>query len=365
MNLSLHSVVPSPALRIDQVCCVTIDRSTLDPEAARVLLKAVEQAFADGARAVVVDLVNVVHLDSLGVSALAAAARKAPKGAVIVLSGLGGYVQSVARVTHLHELFPIYATRAAAVSALTTLRPRKVSPMDQDAPTVPPRSRANPSHAGAGRRRARLSMRRWVGRIGPSVRRTLDVLATSAGLLVLLPLLFAAAVAIKVTSRGPVLFKQERLGQGGRRFGMFKLRTMYLDAEARKTQLAIENAGATDGVRFKMKKDPRVTSVGRILRKLSIDELPQLYNVLIGDMTLVGPRPPVWREVALYDPRALRRLEVRPGLTCLWQIGGRSDLSFEQQVDLDLAYIDRTRPSEEILIVAKTIPAVLTGRGAY
>jgi lipopolysaccharide/colanic/teichoic acid biosynthesis glycosyltransferase len=114
-----------------------------------------------------------------------------------------------------------------------------------------------------------------------------------------------------------------------------------------------------------MIKDPRITRVGGALRKLSMDELPQLFNVLFGDMTLVGPRPPVYREVALYDSRALRRLEVKPGLTCLWQVRGRSNLSFAQQVDLDLEYIDRVSPREEIQIVFATVPAVLTGRGAY
>jgi lipopolysaccharide/colanic/teichoic acid biosynthesis glycosyltransferase len=237
--------------------------------------------------------------------------------------------------------------------------------MDQEAATFRPQSRNNPPAPGARSRRFRLTARRTFARVGPFVRRTLDILATGLGLLAISPILIAAMLAIRLTSKGPALFHQKRLGQYGRPFTMFKLRTMYLDAEERKSRLSIEHADAMDGVRFKMKRDPRITPVGRILRKLSIDELPQLYNVLRGDMTLVGPRPPVWREVALYDPRALRRLEVRPGLTCLWQIGGRSDLSFEQQVDLDLVYIDRTRPSQELLIVAKTIPAVITGRGAY
>jgi lipopolysaccharide/colanic/teichoic acid biosynthesis glycosyltransferase len=132
-----------------------------------------------------------------------------------------------------------------------------------------------------------------------------------------------------------------------------------------KDQLSKQHREATDGVRFKMVRDPRVTAVGRVLRKFSIDELPQLYNVLRGDMTLIGPRPPVWREVALYDVRALRRLEVKPGLTCLWQVRGRSNLTFDQQVALDIEYVDRISPSEEVKILLETVPAVLTGRGAY
>ncbi len=140
---------------------------------------------------------------------------------------------------------------------------------------------------------------------------------------------------------------------------------MVVNANALKDELVKQHRDAVDGVRFKMVRDPRITSVGRVLRKFSIDELPQLFNVLKGDMTLIGPRPPVWREVALYDNRALRRLEVKPGLTCLWQVRGRSNLSFEQQVELDIEYIDRVRPLDEVKILLATIPAVVTGRGAY
>jgi lipopolysaccharide/colanic/teichoic acid biosynthesis glycosyltransferase len=215
-------------------------------------------------------------------------------------------------------------------------------------------------------------LRRWQVRmvlvlaaLGPRLRRALDVALTGVGLLCLLPLLLLVAVAIRLDSRGPIFFAQERIGQGGRRFLMWKFRTMVANADALKDALAKQHAAATDGVRFKMVRDPRVTRVGRVLRKFSIDELPQLFNVVRGDMTLIGPRPPVWREVARYDSRALRRLEVRPGLTCLWQVSGRSDLSFDQQVALDLEYVDRTTPGEELRILLRTIPAVLTGRGAY
>lgn len=201
--------------------------------------------------------------------------------------------------------------------------------------------------------------------LGPLVRRTLDILVTTAGLLCLAPLLLVVALLIRATSQGPVFFPQERIGKKGRRFKMWKFRTMVCNADALKDLLVKQNANATDGVRFKMVRDPRITPVGRVLRKFSIDELPQLFNVLIGDMTLLGPRPPVWREVVLYNIRSLRRLEVTPGLTCLWQVRGRSDLSFDQQVDLDLEYIDQIKPSEEVRILLQTVPAVITGRGAY
>lgn len=225
-------------------------------------------------------------------------------------------------------------------------------------------------HGPGGRSLARLRRlkREWEGWLmdtGPVLRRLLDILAASLGLVLVSPLLLLAALGIRLTSRGPVLYTQERVGQHGSPFRMIKLRTMVYGADAMKAALAAQCQEAQRGVRFKLRRDPRVTAVGRVLRKLSIDELPQLWNVLVGDMTLVGPRPSLWQEVVRYDARALRRLEVRPGLTCLWQVNGRSDLSFEQQVTLDLEYIDRVTPPQELLILARTLPAVVTGRGAY
>ncbi len=213
----------------------------------------------------------------------------------------------------------------------------------------------------------RVGVRGWLALLacGPRVRRTTDVVVTGVGLLTLLPLFGLVALAVRLDSSGPVFFGQERVGQRGRRFRMWKFRTMVMNADALKDVLAKQHTGATDGVRFKMVCDPRVTRVGRVLRKFSIDELPQLVNVLWGHMTLIGPRPPVWREVARYDNRALRRLEVKPGITCLWQVSGRSDLSFAEQITLDLEYVDRTPASAELRILLRTVPAVLTGRGAY
>jgi lipopolysaccharide/colanic/teichoic acid biosynthesis glycosyltransferase len=230
---------------------------------------------------------------------------------------------------------------------------------------VPRALRGTPARAAARVRRVLLGARLRVGDAGPRVRRTLDIAVAGTALILLAPLLLLAAAAVKLTSPGGVLFAQERIGKNGRRFQMLKFRTMRTGADAEKSLLAATTQGATDGVRFKLRNDPRITPIGRFLRKFSIDELPQLWNVLRGDMTLIGPRPAVWREVALYDARAMRRLEVQQGLTCLWQVGGRSDLSFEEQVTLDLEYVDTTTPAEEIKIVAKTIPAVITGRGAY
>jgi lipopolysaccharide/colanic/teichoic acid biosynthesis glycosyltransferase len=226
---------------------------------------------------------------------------------------------------------------------------------------APPRR----SLANAWLRRAWLSTKLRARDLSPRVRRAIDILVAGGALIVLAPLFLVVVIAQQLDDRGPIFFSQERIGAGGRRFRMWKLRTMIADADAMKTALAAAQKASTDGVRFKLRVDPRVTRVGRVLRKLSIDELPQLWNVVRGDMTIIGPRPAVWREVALYDARALRRLEVPQGLTCLWQVGGRSDLSFEQQVELDLTYIDKTSPKDEVKIALKTIPAVLSGKGAY
>jgi lipopolysaccharide/colanic/teichoic acid biosynthesis glycosyltransferase len=195
-----------------------------------------------------------------------------------------------------------------------------------------------------------------------AVRRFVDVVAALIGLVLAAPLLACAAVAIKLTSRGPVLFRQERIGRRGRPFELYKLRTMRRDADAQKSELA---AMYGCGVRFKLARDPRITAVGRFLRKYSVDELPQLWNLLRGEMTLIGPRPLVRREVQLFDARALRRLEVLPGLTCLWQVSGRSDLPLQRQIDLDLEYIDRGSLVGELWILLRTVPAVLSGKGAY
>jgi lipopolysaccharide/colanic/teichoic acid biosynthesis glycosyltransferase len=230
---------------------------------------------------------------------------------------------------------------------------------------LPRALRGSSSRAAARVRRILLGARLRLADAGPRVRRALDIVVAGGALLFLSPLLIAAALGVRLTSRGGALFSQERIGKNGRRFQMLKFRTMRVGADAEKSLLAATLQGATDGVRFKLRADPRITPIGRFLRKFSIDELPQLWNVLRGDMTLIGPRPAVWREVELYDARAMRRLEVEQGLTCLWQVGGRSDLSFEEQVTLDIEYVDSTTTAEEIKIVAKTIPAVITGRGAY
>jgi exopolysaccharide biosynthesis polyprenyl glycosylphosphotransferase len=176
------------------------------------------------------------------------------------------------------------------------------------------------------------------------------------------PLLIVVAVVIKLTSPGPVLFAQERVGMNKRLFKLYKFRSMYVDAEKRRREL--EHLNEMDGPVFKIKNDPRVTPIGRFIRKTSIDELPQLVNVLRGQMSLVGPRPPLLAEVDRYDWLYRRRLSIKPGITCLWQISGRNEITFKQWMEMDKQYIDNWTLWLDIKILAKTIPAVLFSKGA-
>jgi exopolysaccharide biosynthesis polyprenyl glycosylphosphotransferase len=193
-------------------------------------------------------------------------------------------------------------------------------------------------------------------------KRSLDVGVSLLVLVLGLPLVVLVAIAVKLTSGGTVLFRQTRCGLNGRRFTLYKFRTMVRDAEDQRREL--EHLNEMKGPAFKLRRDPRVTRVGRLLRKFSLDELPQLWNVLRGDMSLVGPRPPIPEEVAQYQRWQRRRLSMKPGLTCLWQISGRNELDFDRWMELDLQYIDSWTPMLDFKILLKTIPAVLSGRGA-
>jgi exopolysaccharide biosynthesis polyprenyl glycosylphosphotransferase len=195
------------------------------------------------------------------------------------------------------------------------------------------------------------------------LRRLLDLALACLMLLVVGPLLMLpAAILIKLTSRGPVLFKQKRCGLNGRQFVMYKFRSMVDNAEQLRVEL--ESLNEMDGPVFKSSRDPRITGIGKILRRFSIDELPQLFNVLRGDMSLVGPRPPLPGEVARYERWQRRRLSMKPGITCLWQVSGRNEVSFEDWMKLDLDYIDNWSLLLDLKILLKTIPVVLLGRGA-
>lgn len=196
-----------------------------------------------------------------------------------------------------------------------------------------------------------------------SVKRSVDVLVSVIALVLLAPIFFLVALAVKATSRGPVFFKQPRVGKRGELFDFVKFRSMRTTAVYEKPQLRELNE--KDGPIFKIRNDPRITRVGRVIRKLSIDELPQLAHVLTGKMSLVGPRPHLPEEVAAYDARAYRRLTVKPGITCIWQVSGRADLDFETWIDLDLEYIDNWSLGLDTKLLVKTVPAVLSGKGAY
>jgi exopolysaccharide biosynthesis polyprenyl glycosylphosphotransferase len=195
------------------------------------------------------------------------------------------------------------------------------------------------------------------------LKRALDIMVSLVALLIAAPLfILPAAILIKLTSPGPAVFRQKRVGRNGRIFTLYKLRTMRQDAEQLKASLQAQNE--VDGPVFKIKKDPRITPVGRLFRKLSIDELPQLWNVLRGDMSLVGPRPPVPAEVVKYERWQRRRLSMRPGITCIWQVSGRSGVAFNRWMEMDLEYIDNWSLGLDFKILLKTIPAVLMSRGA-
>lgn len=196
------------------------------------------------------------------------------------------------------------------------------------------------------------------------MKRVIDVVVSAALLIALFPLLVGIAIAVKLTSAGPILYRWRVVGRDGRPFRSWKFRTMVADADERRSALATQNE--VRGPAFKIPDDPRVTTVGRVLRRFSLDELPQLVTVLAGHMSLVGPRPPLETEYATYTPEQRRKLAVKPGLTGLWQISGRSDIrDFDERLALDLEYIERWSLWLDLRILARTVPAVLRGRGAY
>jgi exopolysaccharide biosynthesis polyprenyl glycosylphosphotransferase len=195
-----------------------------------------------------------------------------------------------------------------------------------------------------------------------AVKRLFDLIASALALVILMPLMVAVALAIRLTSRGPILYRQQRIGLYGRPFNMLKFRSMMTNAEDLKAKLLALNEQS--GPVFKLQRDPRVTPIGRFIRKYSIDELPQLINVLRGEMTIVGPRPPILSEVERYEAWQRRRLSVRPGLTCLWQVSGRHQISFQDWMYLDMQYIDHWSLGQDFRLILKTVPVVITGRGA-
>ncbi len=204
------------------------------------------------------------------------------------------------------------------------------------------------------------------------LKRIFDIIVSLIALVLLAPVFALIALAVKLDG-GPVFFRQTRFGLHGREFGMLKYRSMCVDAEAKLKDLLAKNE-KKEGITFKMKDDPRITKIGKLIRKTSLDELPQFLNVLKGEMSIVGPRPPVRREVELYEQRHRRRFNVKPGITCLWQvgerggglfeIGDRNTIDFEEQVDLDVRYIESQSFWKDLWLLLKTVPAIVFGKGA-
>lgn len=196
-------------------------------------------------------------------------------------------------------------------------------------------------------------------------KRSIDLCLVLPAMALLMPLFALVALAIKLQDGGPVLYWQNRVGERGREFRFPKFRSMCINADQVRAKIEALNQHGSEGVTFKMKRDPRITTIGRFIRRFSIDELPQLWCVLRGDMTLVGPRPPLPSEVGKYSLRDRERLSVVPGLTCFWQVNGRSEIPFEQQVEMDIDYIHQRSLTTDLKLIAKTLPAVVRGRGAY
>lgn len=195
------------------------------------------------------------------------------------------------------------------------------------------------------------------------IKRLIDVFCSFLGVLVLSPLFIIVAIIIKITSKGPVFFSQKRVGKNGKEFNMYKFRSMVVNAEELKEKLVAQNE--MSGPMFKMKDDPRVTKVGKFIRKTSIDELPQLWNVLKGDMSLVGPRPSLPKEVAQFEDWMYRRLEVKPGLTCYWQVSGRNNIDFEDWMKLDIKYVDERSTWIDIKLIFKTVGVLFGDKNAH
>lgn len=213
------------------------------------------------------------------------------------------------------------------------------------------------------RLRARMLIWSIRTKVVRSLKRALDITVASTAIIAAAPVMATTALAIRLDSPGPILFRQVRVGKDGEHFYCYKFRSMYIDAEQRKAELMVNNEA--DGPVFKIKHDPRITRVGRLIRKLSIDELPQLFNVLKGEMSLVGPRPALPSEVARYTYEQIGRLHAIPGITGLQQVSGRSNLDFKRWVELDLQYISEQSVWKDIEILVKTIPAVIFSKGAY
>jgi exopolysaccharide biosynthesis polyprenyl glycosylphosphotransferase len=294
---------------------------------------------------------------------VATSAEPAPGGSLPVLGPIGE-LRDLIRQTGATCVF-VAATAVQAADIKHVLKARRLDGIEirvtANVPATLATTRVSP-HSVGGLMALSINAVRLT-RAQALTKRTFDLTVSSIGLLLSSPLLLVVAIAIKLDDGGPVLFRQARVGRHRQPFTLRKFRTMVPEAEQRLAELASRNEA--DGPLFKLRDDPRVTRVGRVLRRYSLDELPQLFNVLKGEMSLVGPRPPLPAEVAMYEDWQLDRLEVRPGITGLWQVSGRSELSFDEYVRLDLFYVENWSMLYDLFVLAKTIPILLMARGAY
>jgi lipopolysaccharide/colanic/teichoic acid biosynthesis glycosyltransferase len=212
---------------------------------------------------------------------------------------------------------------------------------------------------------SRLKVNTWSFSLIHIIKRTIDICGAGGGVIILMPILITIAAIIRMLDKGPILFRQMRVGKNGKNFNMYKFRSMYVNAEERLAELKASGLNETDGPVFKIKNDPRITPIGRFIRKYSLDELPQLFNIIKGDMSIVGPRPPLPNEVKEYLPWHQIRLSVKPGLTCHWQVSGRSNIGFEEWMRLDNQYVRHGSISEDFKLIGKTFKVVFKGEGAY
>jgi exopolysaccharide biosynthesis polyprenyl glycosylphosphotransferase len=338
-------------------------------QAARRRGRCIKRVVAVGRDAAVADLVRRIHVDRYAGMEVVAACVTAPGAARVESLGvpIEGDLDDVVAVVQRHGADAVAVTSASETAAIYL---RKLSWQLEGSGIELLVSPGLVEIAGP-----RLHIRPFVGLPLLAIEEptfsgwkrvlkgALDRFGAAVALVLIAPVLLAIAVAVRLSGPGPVLYRQERVGAYGRTYTMLKFRSMVDGADAKLQELLARNEGA--GLLFKMRRDPRVTPVGRWLRRFSLDELPQLFNVLGGSMSLVGPRPPLPQEVERYDTSTRRRLLVKPGLTGLWQISGRSDLSWEESVRLDLRYVENWSLALDLLILWKTASAVIRSRGAY
>src|SRR6266540_901577 len=309
------------------------------------------------------DLLTSSKLGYRPLGFVATSAQPASGGSLPVLGPIGE-LRELIRETGANCVF-VAATAVQAADVKHVLKARRLDGVEirvtANVPATLSTTRVTPQSVGGLMALSVNAVRLTRGQA--IAKRVFDVVLSTAGLLLIWPLLLAVAIAVKLDDGGPVLFRQQRVGLQRRPFTLLKFRTMVPRAELLLADLLGRNEA--DGPLFKVREDPRVTRVGRWLRRFSVDELPQLLNVLKGEMSLVGPRPPLLGEVEAYEDWQLDRLEVRPGITGLWQVSGRSDLSFDEYVRLDLFYIENWSLAYDLFIVAKTLPLLLFPSGAY